>query len=746
MGHKQVHRVVIQARQPAHAESVEERFIRDIFLKISERTRRELASLVNIELDRWSKRLMLLQCYFLGDQLNDHGVQEIVDKAFGTNGEIGLVERFNLKYILAGRISNEKEQLFWEQNVLPGQKNARNILNKWAKQELLVQKIGRNFQLTPEGMEIAQFLYLKMLSELHVSFPVEEGMVPLESLEGELEEDGESPTPEITWENLENMFLVERNLVGDNIIFTPTPFARDLVEFILLHPYVDKSAFRSVRLRCLVALERALIDTLEDKIAVIPLLKSHPNPETGVGIESLDDVAWIYTLNVKGRLQQEFVHEFLFASPVIGKEQQENKPRTNLMIIESGPGTGKSTWALQTAMELLLRIKRKELRTLPIKFKMQKFSLVEEEGERFLVYGDSLLTIFKSKKERDSEFFEEVLGSLIATILPFEENREIWNWPNISTKLFRGCFLILFFDEWEQVDPNLRQFFCQFFNFLTRDEYQQLKIIITTRWVDPKLASFVQESWSGWGYEEEDFSNVFELELPDADQIYTYFNTCGIQFSSEGDLLEDLEQFFGKSLSPFDLWLIYLFKKSDQWPASRAELFYRQIKYETLVEYYQNFNYEFPKIQSDADLAKLYRSAPPFYRDVDGSYFTLTELFEGPVPAATAADEGVDYAILSLLPALAYHQKRNPEFFFSFLRAVRNNPLLERFIQAVFTEDLHQDCRISSTHYIDYFIAVHCASQYQQGLQFILPEEEAVESFFDEMVKPEKTEDEEEIG
>jgi hypothetical protein len=744
-GIKQVQRVVVQARRPARAEAVEDRFIREIFPKISEKARRELVTLVNIEIDRWSKRLILLECFFLGDQLNEYSVQEIVDKAFGTSGEFGLSERFNLKYILAGRISNEKEQAFWEENVLPGQKNARNILNKWAQKELLIQKTGRNFHLTPEGMSIAQFFYLRLLSELHVGLPIEEGRVPIEDLEGEPEEVEESPTPAITWETLENMFLVERNLVGEYVIFTPTGFAQDLLEFVLLHPYADRAAFRSIRRRCLFALEQNLLSQLEEKATVVPLLKNDPNPEGEAAIESLDDVDWIYLLDVKGRLQQEFVHDFLFSSPVQGKPAPENNPPTNIMIIESPPGTGKSIWALQTAMNLLLRIKQEEFRTLPIIFHMHRFGLVEEEGERYLVYGDSLLAPFLARKDRDADHFEEVIGALIATVLPFEENRELLNWNSISSKLFRGCFLILFFDEWEQVDPDLRPFFCQLFNFLTRDEYQQLKIIITTRWVDTKLAAFVQESWGGWGYEEDEFSNVFELELPDADQINNYFKTCNIEIASDGDLVEDLELLFGKLLAPFDLWLIYLFKKSDRWPATRADLYYRWIKYETLVEYYQNFNRRFPTIRSDTELDKLFSNAIGYYREEDERNFSLEELFEGPVPGATATDEHNDYSVLNFLPNLAYHQMRDPEYFFPFAKAVKNNPLLERFIQIEFTEELHHNCRITSEHYVDYFVAMYCANRYWQGLTYFIPEGETIELFFDEIVNANVPSEDEEI-
>jgi hypothetical protein len=180
--------------------------------------------------------------------------------------------------------------------------------------------------------------------------------------------------------------------------------------------------------------------------------------------------------------------------------------------------------------------------------------------------------------------------------------------------------------------------------------------------------------------------------------------------------------------------LIYLFKKSGRWPATRAELYYRWIKYETLVEYYQNFNRRVPTIRSDTDLDKLFSSAPPFYRDADENSFTLAELFEGPVPGATATDEQVDYAILSFLPALAYHQIRDRDFFASFRNAVKNNPLLERFIQTEFTEELHQNCRISSEHYIDYFVALHCANLYMQRLPYFLPEGETIELFFDEIL------------
>ena len=183
--------VVIQSRRLARAESVEEKFIREIFLKLSAKLRRELISLVNFEIDRWSKRLMLLQCYLLGENLNNFGVQDIVDKAFGTNGETGLVERFNLKYVLAGRISSEKEQLFWEKNVLPGQKNARNLLNKWVKAKVLLVKIGRNFEFTPEGSLIAQYLLLRLLSELHVTLPIEEGVISTSSLDVESDLDDE---------------------------------------------------------------------------------------------------------------------------------------------------------------------------------------------------------------------------------------------------------------------------------------------------------------------------------------------------------------------------------------------------------------------------------------------------------------------------------------------------------------------------------------------------------------------------
>ena len=99
-------------------------------------------------------------------------------------------------------------------------------------------------------------------------------------------------------------------------------------------------------------------------------------------------------------------------------------------------------------------------------------------------------------------------------------------------------------------------------------------------------------------------------------------------------------------------------------PASRAEAYYRWMKYETLVEHYERQNVAFPSIQDESDLTKNFRLAQSFYRNLDDSYFTLAELFEGPVPGATPGDEHIDFAILSFLPALAYRQRRNPDFFF----------------------------------------------------------------------------------
>ena len=180
-----------------------------------------------------------------------------------------------------------------------------------------------------------------------------------------------SPTPEITWVDLEKMYLVEKTDLGEFFHFRPTTLADELVRFSLLHPNAEKFAFRAIRIRCLKNLEQSVVDLLKQRVTVFPLIENVPNPNSEVDFQAIDDIAWIYKLGIKGDVQQEQVHQFLFANPAEIHPLEEEISRTNLIIIESGPGTGKSTWIIQTAIDILLGIKAKELRTLPIIFQMK---------------------------------------------------------------------------------------------------------------------------------------------------------------------------------------------------------------------------------------------------------------------------------------------------------------------------------------------------------------------------------------
>ncbi|MHA1727968.1 MAG: hypothetical protein ACTSWY_04475 [Promethearchaeota archaeon] len=692
--------------------STVEKFININFNSAIDEIKEYLFDFINIDKDKWSQRFILLGYFFLGDEANEITTKSLLKNVFGDGDTLpGLLKTFNLYGII---IIPDKSMKKLEQPDL-NSTNWKNIPNKLARENILLQKSGNNIELTPIGKKICQFLFYRFLNEKSIDLST---LIKL-SHKKSFESKEISLLTDFTTEELQKIHLLEEKKIEGNLFYIPTKFLREQIEFILENPYID--------LDCSDDLKRQFYSLIANNL--IRLIQSNGDArlitETSEKV-SLSDVKWIYQLELKNYRVNRFFDTRFFEIIKNYSDHEEFKI-PNVVILKSGPGTGKSVWMKQKSLDIL-----KNKGGIPFYFNLNDFNILNRENFRWISYKEKIFSKINIPKEDIKDTFFSFLN------LTNDKAESIF-WIKSYLKLVKDENKFLFLDAWDELDHGLCNFFTNLIEFVLQIPNSKIKIVISTRFIDTFLEKFIIEMKPKSRFNFKEVNNVIEIESPKRGQIIEYFKFVGAEFIL--DNLNTIEKTLRHHLSPMDLWILSLFPNFKVLPKNRAELYERWIKYEVIMEFHEKIKPNLKNIQFIEDLNNLLKNTEPIIRERDKQEFTIFELLDGPVPSITPKEDDRDYSIMNFLPSLIYNRFAKPNFFFNYDQIIQSNPLFKRFICREFGDSLRPNFRLINPHYDVYLGAIHCFNNYIAGKKFDFLDKKEIEDFFKDilLIRKERT-------
>jgi len=692
------------------------KFLQDLLKDGPQEKKKIIEKIINFDYDSdWAKRLIILNWFLLGSRANEISLMELRDLSCSHN-ENSIVSKFKLeRWVLA--------DIFDSDNIfIRGGKNARNIMNDLAKEGLLVQKSGKNYELTPIGKNIALFIYFEFLRNQKIYGKVLRQLEIRDLMNKEF-----FKLIDYEIEDLIRFELINFEGEGDNYVLTPSAIA--LFNFLRTFSYLDEEYKKVVRDNCLNTLEKNLISIITDK----------KMPKLFMGDIEFDkkgaiEINWLYRLSIKEADEKFRNFKLEKWLQTIPKQESKMDIQNQFLIIQSPAGRGKTIWMIQTIFDLLNLNKnqydsniQKEIKVLPLFMRLKDFYLTyNPEGEQIIIYNSKEMLKIPRDLKNESLFYKDFFYQLFRVLLFPEYSL---NAIKTTVSQFADWQILLLLDGWDELDDTLKKIFNDFlkrfndFTFLSR----RIKTIITSRYLDRILSDLIEKK------KEKDhlISIPYTMEFPTEEQILEYFNYLKIEFVDTEGLKEELKKRLGTKISPLDLWLITLFPNLRDLPKNRAELYQRWIKYEILIETQKEIQFNQVKIPNDIEI--LLTTSQPIIRPLDNKEFNLNMIIDGPIPSTTPATDQYDYSIIEFLPILVYELIQKGGTDFNYDKAISANPVLKRFIHPVIDKNLKKIPMLSDFHYLEFFIALHVFRQ-SKNKKYIHPTAfEGVGKFLEEL-------------
>lgn len=422
----------------------DEIFIQEFFGSFDDLITKSIQSIIDLYQDKWSLRLILLSFYFLEERANEISIRSVVDFAYGTSENLGLVQKFRMRdWSCFG--GNKDEELIIFKNLRTGRKHARNIPKSLCDEGLLMQEVGKNKELTPLGRSVCQYLHFKFLYENKINLKVLADFYKSSDQSHIINEMPDSLPDKLNWENCVNMGIL--NPINEhNIKFRLLPKILALYEFILDHPYID---FRSSQI-----LKNEIIKTVHrnifDKVAFYAKDSSLiTNPISS--INKIQDIKWIYKLDLRSYYNKENYKKWI-SSLFSNQYKQKFKG----FILQSEPGTGKTIWMLQQTCDLFLgsykeplfeEIKNDDLKLIPLFLPLNNFTIREINNKHEIFYLDTQL-IEINDQEKNLKYNQEFWSKLIGLVY---KGRELELWGKAFLRLFNKSNILVMGDGWDDL-------------------------------------------------------------------------------------------------------------------------------------------------------------------------------------------------------------------------------------------------------------------------------------------------------
>ncbi len=711
-------------------QKIEQKFIEEEFSNLPLNVREEISDWLNLDKDKWTYRLMLLQFYFLGKEANEVDIKETVDMAYGSDKYVGIIRSYKMDKW--GIFSKKKdEQLAVNDFFEAGKEHARNRPREIAKQGIFMQKSGKNLNLTPYGESLCKFLYFEFLHENGIDLSILFKLFTWDVFDDDLIED--IVGTKISLKDLVNMHLLEELQVKDKKKFSKTKFLQVLIDFVLEHPYLDSSSTSELKNHFYDLIKAHLLNHLQENNTQ-KLIKKQKSLEN---IEDLVEISWIYKLGLRNYTQNEKLNEWLNISSKNKIGDLEKNTFPHCIILKSGPGAGKSIWMLQKAIQVFLSNedlhKIGEEKSLPILFQLGNFSIEAEDRCFSLFYNGNSFFKFEKGLAIDKLDYSQLFLSILNQV--FEKTKGTV-WIASYLKLIINSRIILFLDGWDELDEALKSIFSQLIRYITTQHKNLIQVLISSRFIDSTLESFKEsqgEINQSSGVRSNNV-NLIELEPPNKSQIQEYLREVGLNIFLNENQMKDLEARIGENIMPIDLWILSLFPNLEEMPKNRAELYERWIKYEVVIEFQERLQPQINTVKSNRELDEILKTTTLIRREQDNKIFSLVQLLEGPVPSLNPKDDKTDYALMKLLPKLIYNRLKNPDYFFNFDQIILSNPIFKRFIHPYFSSELRQNFRLINPHYDNFLAALFSFNNYLKNTTFDFLGNPQIERFFREIL------------
>lgn len=644
-------------------------FIKSLYRDISDQeVLEEIESIINIDrLQKFSKKMLLLQWYFYQDNEDFQSDQKMYNNALRHDIDNGLMQRFSIEKNL-GLLKDD-----W------GKESARSEMRKMAKQGILIKKDMKNYVITKLGEICSNFLYFKILESLL-------GVKNIWKLiKSDVTKIGlRNIDPNITINDLENWFVIEKQ----DEQFKLTQKFITLIDFLRAHPELYPYEFNIILDNLYLWVKNSIILNLDKKNVRLTISDN----KIKYFKEDLKKVDWIFKIGCKYKNSEiklsKWANSFETSYPKLSTFLNK------CLIITAPPGYGKSILTFQISLELLADFDTKKI--IPLHLNAKYFSM--RSGR--LYYKDyDLFSCDKLEEEiseKNKELFDlNMLGAVLSDYNPNQLLLKIFH-----SVLMRHHF-ILILDGWDELGREIQPIIAKYLKFIifSNEERKRQKILITSRFLDNFLNSLIPNHKKPKREKE----RVATLELPKSEDIEMYLRLSSPQFKTK-QAVEDLMKSFRGVLSPLDLFLISIFPLMNI-PKYKSQLFERWIYYQVLSEVLKPI--EFKDLKSEEDV-RIKLETLRLKRNLDDKSFYLAQLINGTL----IGNDGKNYSLMKILPIIAYSYFRpNIELPIEYLDAINSNPLLKRFIRP-FYKGFQSYAQIADTHFYAYLIAKYTFSQF----------------------------------
>ena len=534
------------------------------------------------------QRLLLFQWWLLGEEVINYDLSTLVSLVADTNDPDCLFHKF--------RTSIQNYSYTDKFNIIPegkikGHSSLRDFPRKWAEQDIILTKVGKNYRLTELGRICGNYIFFKILI----------GEISKKDLLNLIQLEGNSYAK--IFDEFDISDLIRLNIVQNkknksgNYNYTQNFI--ELIEFLHNFPELYPKELNMIQKSFSNKLFHQYISNLSANHR--NLLKNKEDL-TKIDIKS-GKLSWIYNLNLISKDNRSFELK------ITNKSDLEKNPyKSRFHVLKSPGGYGKSIFLYQTALNNLLSLhnakvggkeERKDKKILiPIVISCRNLYLTSS-GDKYRFFNNrEKICEFKSHFQlNDSTIQKDLFLSLLYSVL--KDNKYITKTTcQFFLKSISNYNILLIFDGWDEIESNsLKKCLLLLIGHIF-EENVNLLCVIATRFIDQLLNNKLKYKSDQYSKKKYDPISI-RLSLPTKENIFAYLSEF---FETNQLTLQKFIEENNPKYTPLELYFLILFPKIE-FPKYKYQLYERRILFDVLSDFYPITQIE--KLESFTEISYL---------------------------------------------------------------------------------------------------------------------------------------------
>ncbi|QEE16816.1 hypothetical protein DSAG12_02646 [Promethearchaeum syntrophicum] len=659
------------------------------------------------------QRLLLLQWWLLGKDVIEYDVSTIADLVSDLNNPDCLVHKFESSiksYSYTDKfniISNGK---------IKGHTSLRDFPRKWAENEVILIKKGKNYHLTELGKICGNYIFYKLL----IAEISKKDLINFIRLEGNLQSQ--------IYDHHDNADLIRMQIIQDTKTdsnkYDYTPKFSELITFLQNFPELYPNE--------LLMIKKSLINKIFHRYAANLNINHTHLLQNGEKITNSsikrEKINWIYNLELRSKENQ------TFDLPITNRVKIKANPfKVRFQVLKSPGGYGKTIFLYQLALNNLLEIhntnsaiteiSKKKQSWIPIIIVCRNLHLLKSKDKYTLFYNAEKIVDFRTFfKINTPPKFEELIVTLLYSFLKKS---------SFTTKATCQFFLksiinhniLLIFDGWDEIEDNLMK---KCIMSLIEELFMKMTNIVclvATRYLDQILEQKLELKRNKSIKKKYDPVHLSLSSLTDS-QISNYLSDF---FQTDQQTINKFIQETNSQYTPLELYFLTLFPKIDL-PKYKFKLYERRILFGVLSEFYP-----IAKLQKIDSITEIFYLLDKNVQQSDSDNFLLNNnqdktrnkdsILKNDI---STNDHGIkirdliygrlfslitsssrNYSLYSIMPYICYSSLFPLKFPpLEYAQCIRVNPVLKRFI-APKDEPTNNSliAILLDWHFMDYFLS-----------------------------------------